>query len=102
MILRQFLDQRCHLRYVRHAVDTNGRENWGTTVYELQYALSKHVITVGCGNAEAEHDRQLRSDCAGSFDGDAGILHVENGFDEQGVYTTVCQSLNLFGIRLFK
>ena len=57
-------------------------------------------MAVGRGDAEAEHEGQLGRSAPGFFDGDAGILHVEDGLYEQGVDTAFDKGLNLFGIGL--
>ena len=57
--------------------------------------MTEHVVAVGCGDAEAEHDGQLGGDSVGGIDGDAGILNVEDGLDEQCIDTTVGESTDL-------
>ena len=38
----------------------------------------------------------------GGFDSLAGILHVENGFDEQGIHAAVDKRIYLFAISFFQ
>ena len=57
-------------------------------------------MTIGRRYAETQHDRQLRCYALGFLKGNAGILYIKDGFDEQGVYTSVNEGLNLFGVGL--
>ena len=57
-------------------------------------------MAIGCRDAEAEHDGQLGGYLPCCLNGDAGILHIEDGFDKQGVNASICQCLNLLFISL--
>ena len=57
-------------------------------------------MAIGRRYAKAQHDRQLRCYALGFFDGNAGILYIEDGLDEQGVDTSVNEGLYLFGVGL--
>ena len=82
--------------HVCHTVDSNRPWLHIESFQECHNVLPQHVVTIGRGHRETEHDGQLGSDATGLLDGDAGILHIENGLYQQGVYSTVTQCLYLF------
>ena len=63
-------------------------------------------MTVGGADRETEHDGEffplLPHRLLGGFDSLTGILHVEDGFDEQGIHAAVDERIYLFAISYFQ
>ena len=55
-------------------------------------------MAVGCGDAETEHDGDVGCNASSFFEGDAGVVGVEDCLDEEKVDATIAQGFYLFGI----
>ena len=72
----------------------------GETLYEIEDALSQHVMTIGRGHRETQHDGYFWSDAFGFFKGYARVLRIENRLYQKYIDTAINQRLYLFCIRI--